>query len=128
MTTNPPSAFDCMLMASDCMLMASLIRYLMTTNPPSDGLCLPADGLPHQVLDEDEAATIRTIDEMTQEAHVAVTALSAAELLGAVLGADASAAAAEGSASLRGRCDCMLIASLISASRAAPRFGPRVRL
>jgi hypothetical protein len=96
MTTNPPSAFD-------CMLMASLIRYLMRTNPPSDGLCLPADGLPHQVLDEDEAATIRTIDEMTQEAHVAVTALSAAELLGAVLGADASAAAAEGSASLRGR-------------------------
>ena len=117
-----------MLMAFDCMLMAYLIRYLMTTNPPSDGLCLPADGLPHQVLDEDEAATIRTIDEMTQEAHVAVAALSAAELLGAVLGADASAAAAEGSASLRGRCDCMLIASLISASRAAPRFGPRVRL
>ena len=45
---------------------------------------------------------------MTQEAHVAVTALSAAELLGAVLGAAASAAAADGSAqygaSLRGRC------------------------
>ena len=71
----------------------------------SEGL---SDGLPHQVLDEDEAATIRIIDEMTQEAHVAVTALSAAELMGAVLGADASAAAAEGSAqygaSLRGRC------------------------
>ena len=50
------------------------------------------------LLQEDEAATVLTVRRMAEEAHAAVAALSAAELMGA----DTSTARGEGCASLRG--------------------------